>query len=92
MTGTAATQADEFLKIYDLDVEVIPDQPARDPRGLSGRGLPHEAEKEQAILDEIRAVHANRAAGADRHRERGRIGAAQRAASGHSASGSECPA
>ena len=30
MTGTAATQAEEFLKIYDLNVEAIPTQPSHD--------------------------------------------------------------
>ena len=32
MTGTAATQSDEFRTFYGLEVEVDPDQPSGDPR------------------------------------------------------------
>jgi preprotein translocase subunit SecA len=58
MTGTAATQAEEFRRIYSLDVAVIPtnrpmirvDEPDVVLRTLR--------EKEQAVLEEIRRVHA----------------------------------
>ena len=58
MTGTAATQAAEFRRIYSLDVAVIPtnrlmirvDEPDVVVRTLR--------EKEQAVLEEIREVHA----------------------------------
>ena len=57
MTGTAATQADEFLKIYDLDVEVIPpNRPvirADHPDSI----FRTRREKEIALLEEIRSVH-----------------------------------
>ena len=41
MTGTADTEAAEFAKIYNLDVNVVPDQPEDDPAGLCRRGLSH---------------------------------------------------
>jgi preprotein translocase subunit SecA len=57
MTGTAATQASEFRKIYDLEVEVIPtnrpmiriDHPDRVFRTMP--------EKEEALVKEIRSTH-----------------------------------
>jgi preprotein translocase subunit SecA len=57
MTGTAATQASEFRKIYDLEVEVIPtnrpmiriDHPDRVFRTMP--------EKEEALVEEIRSTH-----------------------------------
>src|SRR5450432_3966824 len=58
MTGTAATQAEEFRAFYKLDVEVIPtnrpvirlDEPAV--------VFPSKRAKEQAVVEEIRRVHA----------------------------------
>ena len=58
MTGTAATQADEFRMVYGLEVEVIPthrpvirvDRPDVVFRG--------KWEKEEAVVSEIRKVHA----------------------------------
>ena len=41
MTGTADTEAAEFAKIYNLDVNVVPDEPQDDPAGLRRRGLSH---------------------------------------------------
>jgi len=38
MTGTAATEADEFIDIYNLEVLEIPTQPAGDPRRRRRRG------------------------------------------------------
>ena len=58
MTGTAATQAEEFRKFYELDVEVIP--PNRpviridDPDAI----FPTKADKEQTVLEEIHRAHA----------------------------------
>jgi preprotein translocase subunit SecA len=58
MTGTAATQAQEFLKFYNMDVEVIP--PNRpvirvdEPDAL----FPSKFAKEATVLEEIRRVHA----------------------------------
>jgi preprotein translocase subunit SecA len=58
MTGTAATQAAEFLKFYNMEVEVIP--PNRpvirmdEPDAL----FPTKFAKEETVLQEIRRVHA----------------------------------
>ena len=40
MTGTAETEAAEFQKTYNLDVVGDSHQPADDPQGIPGRGLP----------------------------------------------------
>ena len=59
MTGTAATQALEFEKIYGMRVEVIP--PNRpvirvdDPDAV----FPTRRQKEAALIDDIRRVHAS---------------------------------
>ncbi len=57
MTGTAATEADEFAKIYELDVTVIPTN-----RPLSRVNFPDvvyktEREKFEAVSAEIAACH-----------------------------------
>ena len=41
MTGTADTEAAEFAKIYNLDVNVVPTNRQDDPAGLCRRRLPH---------------------------------------------------
>jgi preprotein translocase subunit SecA len=58
MTGTAMTQEREFLHIYDLRVEAIPTN--RPVIRIDHPDLLFEtrAEKEQAVLAEIRRVHA----------------------------------
>ena len=43
MTGTAMTEAEEFFKIYQLDVTADPDAPRDDSRGLGGPRLPPRA-------------------------------------------------
>jgi preprotein translocase subunit SecA len=57
MTGTAATQADEFLRIYDLDVEVIPTNRPMIRTDYPDTVYRTKQLKEHAILDEIRSVH-----------------------------------
>ena len=57
MTGTAATQADEFRLVYGLDVETIPTN-----RPVIRVDHPDELfdtkrDKEKAVIDEIRNVH-----------------------------------
>ena len=57
MTGTAATQSEEFASVYGLEVEVIPTH-----RPLIRVDHPDvvfatKREKEQAVVDEIRHVH-----------------------------------
>ncbi|HYW43652.1 MAG TPA: hypothetical protein VE959_12395 [Bryobacteraceae bacterium] len=58
MTGTAASQAEEFRKVYGLEVEVIPtNRPmirADHPYVL----CPTKAEKERAVIDEIHRAHS----------------------------------
>ena len=58
MTGTAATQSEEFRVVYGLNVEVIPPN-----RPVIRMDHPDEIfetkrEKENAVIEEIRAVHA----------------------------------
>ena len=58
MTGTAMTEANEFWKVYKLDVVAIPTN-----RGLTRQSYADviyrtDREKNGAILDEIREVHA----------------------------------
>src|SRR5437867_3043923 len=59
MTGTADTEAEEFAKIYKLDVVVIP--PNRPLRRVENPDLVYRTEKEQwdAIVTEILDEHAN---------------------------------
>ena len=60
MTGTAAAQATEFRELHGLEVTVIaPNRPVI-RRDLPDRGFATRAEKEQAILDEIRVRHRSR--------------------------------
>ncbi len=57
MTGTAATQAEEFRKIYGLEVEVIP--PNRPVIRVDSPDVVFKTkqEKERAVIQEIRRVH-----------------------------------
>ena len=67
MTGTADTEAEEFAKIYKLDVVVIP--PNRPLRRVENPDLVYRTEQEKwdAIVTEIVEEHAEGAAGAGRH-------------------------
>ena len=58
MTGTAATQADEFKQLYGLEVEVIPPTGPSSASTIRIQVFPTRRDKEQALLDEIRGVHA----------------------------------
>jgi preprotein translocase subunit SecA len=57
MTGTAATQADEFLKIYDLDVEVIPTNRPMIRVDHPDVVFRTRGEKEEDLVREIHRVH-----------------------------------
>jgi preprotein translocase subunit SecA len=57
MTGTAATQADEFREIYQLEVETIPTNRPVVRRDEPDTVFPTKAEKEAALVDEIARVH-----------------------------------
>ncbi|HEV8041531.1 MAG TPA: hypothetical protein VGP62_21830 [Bryobacteraceae bacterium] len=57
MTGTAATQAEEFRVVYGMDVEVIP--PNRPVIRVDHPDVifPAKRDKERAVIEEIRRVH-----------------------------------
>lgn len=57
MTGTAATQAQEFREIYGLEVEVIPTNRPVIRVDLPDRVFQTRAEKEEVVLAEIRRFH-----------------------------------
>jgi preprotein translocase subunit SecA len=57
MTGTAATQAREFRDIYGLDVDVIPPAKPILREDRPDRFFETKAEKERAIVAEIRRIH-----------------------------------
>ena len=58
MTGTAATQAIEFQKIYGLPVEVIPTHRPVIRVDHPDALFPTKAAKEEAVVAEIRRIHA----------------------------------
>ena len=58
MTGTAATQADEFKGIYGLEVEVIPTHRPVIRVDHPDVVFATKAEKEQAVIEEIRRAHS----------------------------------
>ncbi len=57
MTGTAATQKEEFRTIYELEVEVIPTNRPVIRVDLPDRVFGTKAEKEEAVIAEIRRLH-----------------------------------
>jgi preprotein translocase subunit SecA len=58
MTGTAMTEANEFHKVYNLDVIAIPTNRPLIRQGFHDVIFRSDREKYAAILDEIREVHA----------------------------------
>ncbi len=58
MTGTAATEAEEFSKIYKLEVVTIPTHRATVRADLSDRVYKNEQGKYAAVVEEIKARHA----------------------------------
>ncbi|KJS14523.1 MAG: preprotein translocase subunit SecA [Peptococcaceae bacterium BRH_c4b] len=58
MTGTAATEEDEFRKIYNLDVVVIPTHMPMVRRDMPDVVYKTEAAKFRAVVDEISHRHA----------------------------------
>jgi preprotein translocase subunit SecA len=58
MTGTADTEAAEFQQIYKLGVTVIPTNRPMVREDLSDQIYRTEREKFQAVLDEVRGLHA----------------------------------
>ena len=57
MTGTAATQAEEFRSIYGLEVEALPTNRPVIRVDLPDRVFETKAEKEEAVIAEIRRIH-----------------------------------
>jgi preprotein translocase subunit SecA len=58
MTGTAATQADEFWKTYKLPVTVIPTNRPMIRQDLPDHVFETKQERNRALIEEIRKVHA----------------------------------
>ncbi len=58
MTGTAMTEANEFDKVYDLDVIAIPTNRPLTRQSFADVIYRSDHEKVKAIIDEIRQVHA----------------------------------
>jgi len=58
MTGTAATEANEFHEIYGLDVVIIPTNRPLRRTNFPDRVFLREKDKWRAALDEIEEVHA----------------------------------
>lgn len=59
MTGTAATEAEEFSKIYELDVVEIPTHREIQRRDWEDAIYKNETGKYQAIIEEVKERHAN---------------------------------
>jgi preprotein translocase subunit SecA len=59
MTGTAATQAQELRLVYGLEVEVIPTNRPMIRTDLPDRVYGNKSDKERAVLQEIRRLHAS---------------------------------
>ena len=57
MTGTAATQAEEFASVYGLEVEVIPTHRPLIRIDHPDSVFATKREKEQAVVEEIRLAH-----------------------------------
>jgi len=58
MTGTADTEAAEFQQIYKLAVTIVPTNQPMVRQDLSDQIYRTEKEKFQAVLDEVRELHA----------------------------------
>lgn len=58
MTGTAATQAAEFQLVYGLEVEIVPTNRPMIRADLRDRVYARRSDKERAVLEEIRRLHA----------------------------------
>ncbi len=57
MTGTAATEAEEFGKIYDLEVTSIPPNKISERKDLPDRVYKNETGKFMAVAREVKALH-----------------------------------
>ncbi|PIR94171.1 preprotein translocase subunit SecA [Candidatus Falkowbacteria bacterium CG10_big_fil_rev_8_21_14_0_10_39_11] len=57
MTGTAATEAEEFAEIYNLEVTLIPTNKPIVRQDLPDRVYSSEAGKYKAVIEEIKKIH-----------------------------------
>ena len=57
MTGTAMTEADEFYKIYGLDVIAVPTNRAMQRIEYADQIYRNDEDKYKAVIDEIKEVH-----------------------------------
>ncbi len=57
MTGTAATEAEEFHKIYKLEVVIIPTNEPMIRENYSDQIYKNEKAKFQAVVGEIEQLH-----------------------------------
>ena len=80
MTGTAMTEAEEFHKIYQLEVVGIPTHRPMVRDDETDLVYLNEKAKFNAVIDEIEEMQAAGPAGPRRHRLRREVGAARRAA------------
>ena len=58
MTGTALTEAGEFLKIYNLNVVAIPTNKPIQRKDLDDKIYADQGDKFRAVVDEIKDIHA----------------------------------
>ena len=78
MTGTADTEAEEFAKIYKLDVIVIPTEPRAEARRRTRHRLPHGTREVRRDRQRDHREAGRRPAGARRHGLDREVGAAAR--------------
>ena len=90
MTGTAMTEATEFFKVYGLDVVAIPTNRPLTRQNFADVIFRIEREKFDAILDEIKEVHADGPADPGRHDLDREVGGALRIPRAGSASRTRC--
>ena len=77
MTGTAATQAGEFWKVYKLPVTVIPTNRPVIREDLPDIVYADQEARNRALVEEIRKVHADGPADSGGNGERGGVGAVE---------------
>ncbi len=58
MTGTAKTQEEEFQKVYNLDVDIIPTNRPMVRRDMADKIYKNETGKFKAVVEELKSLHA----------------------------------
>ena len=90
MTGTADTEAEEFAKIYNLDVMVIPTNRRAEARRRARHRLPDRKEKYDAIVNDIIEKQAAGPAGRSSAPSRSRSRSGSRSCSSSAGSSTSC--